>query len=272
MIKALKRFVLAACIGVMSFSSYAQSESDTQPKKVLNVGCEGAFAPFTYINDQGDITGFDIDLIKELGTHLGYDVKINVMAFDGLIPSLMVGNIDLIISGFTITDERAKKVDFSDPYYLCGMSYVLNKKDVKKYDSYEKLNGHTLCTQLAATGTNFSQKFLPKSQLKIFNAPPETYIELGNGSCVAAVHDKPVNDFFLARDTSGKFTSIEITKHINKEYYGIAVQKGNKKLLDEINRVDLSRLFGELFSALLSKFGKYKSYNRTVIAGGNSKI
>ena len=53
---------------------------------------------------------------------------------------------------------------------------------------------------------------------------------------MAAVHDKPVNDFFLARDVSGKFTSVEITQHINKEYYGIAVQKGNTKLLNEINK------------------------------------
>ncbi len=235
MIKALKNLTAAACIGLFSLSSLAQTGSDSQ-KKILNVGCEGAFAPFTYIDDEGKITGFDIDLIKELGKHLGYEVNINVMQFDGLVPSLKVGNIDLIISGFTITEERAKQVDFSDPYYLCGMSYVLNKKNAKKFDSYEKLNGETLCTQLAATGTNFSQKYMPKSRLKIFNAPPETFIELGNDSCVAAVHDKPVNDFFLARDTSGKFTSVEITQHVNKEYYGIAVQKGNAKLLKEINQ------------------------------------
>ena len=85
MFRALKKIIFAACIGVMSFSSIAAQESANQ-KKVLNVGCEGAFAPFTYINDEGNITGFDIDLIKELGKHLGYEVNINVMQFDGLIP------------------------------------------------------------------------------------------------------------------------------------------------------------------------------------------
>lgn len=217
-------------------SAYADESKNATLDKTLNVGCEGAFAPFTYIDDQGNITGFDIDLIKAIGKDLGYNVKINVMPFDGLIPSLMTGNIDLIISGFTISEERAKKVDFSDPYYLCGMSYVIEKKNAQKYDTYEKLDGHPICTQLAATGTNFTQKFLQKSKDKIFNTPPETYIELGNGSCLAAIHDKPVNDFFLTKDNSGKFTSIEIKKHIDKEYYGIAVQKGNKELLNQINK------------------------------------
>lgn len=204
-------------------------------KKVLNVGCEGAFAPFTYINDQGEITGFDIDLIKVLAEEMGYEVKINVMPFDGLIPSLMTGSIDLIISGFSILEQRAKMVDFSNPYYLCGMSYVIDKKNALIFDSYEKLDGHPVCTQLASAGTTFTQKFLKGAEDKIFNSPPETYIELGNERCVAAIHDKPVNDFFLNKDTSGRFTSIEITKNINKEYYGIAVQKGNSKLLKEVN-------------------------------------
>src|SRR5574344_977565 len=131
MIKSLK----SALIGLLGFGFLSASfTSDAADNKVLNVGCEGAFAPFTYIGDDGNITGFDIDLIKEIGKDLGYEVKITVMPFDGLIPSLKLGNIDLIISGFTISEERAKQVDFSDPYYLCGMSYVIEKRNAKEYD------------------------------------------------------------------------------------------------------------------------------------------
>ena len=232
MLKTIKKAVIATA-AVLTF---VLPQSAFAKDNVLNVGCEGAFAPFTFIGDDGKITGFDIELIKVLAKDMGYDeAKITVMPFDGLIPSLMTGGVDLIISGYTISEERAKKVDFSDPYYLCGMSYVIEKRNADKYDSYEKLDGHVLCTQLAATGTNFAQKYLKNSKLKIFNSPPETYIELGNGSCVAAVHDKPVNDYFLTKDVSGRFTSIEIKKHIDKEYYGIAVQKGNKTLLDKVN-------------------------------------
>ncbi len=237
MFKVLKILFFSVVLLGSIFSASAEEGKETSAQsKVLNVGCEGAFAPFTYIDDKGDITGFDIDFIKALGKHLGYDVKINVLAFDGLVPSLMVGNIDLIISGFTITEARAKQVDFSDPYYLCGMSYVIKKKNLKKFNSYEKLGKQTLCTQLAATGTNFAQKFLPQAKLKIFNAPPETYIELQKEGCVAAIHDRPVNDFFLTQDKSGEFTSVQVKQHVSKDYYGIAVQKGNSKLLKEINQ------------------------------------
>ena len=219
MFQALKKSVrsLAICsLAIVSSlsSAYADEANTNAQGKTLNVGCEGAFAPFTYIDDQGNITGFDIDLIKAIGKDLGYNVKINVMPFDGLIPSLMTGNIDLIISGFTISEERAKKVDFSDPYYLCGMSYVIEKKNAQKYDTYEKLDGHPICTQLAATGTNFTQKFLQKSKDKIFNTPPETYIELGNGSCLAAIHDKPVNDFFLTKDKPESIEAIHTSKRV----------------------------------------------------------
>ncbi|MGN1280899.1 MAG: transporter substrate-binding domain-containing protein [Succinivibrio sp.] len=231
MFKFLRITLIYTLLSISMLSLQARAED----KKILNVGCEGAFAPFTYINDQGEITGFDIDLIKVLAEDMGYEVKINVMPFDGLIPSLMTGGIDLIISGFSILEERAKKVDFSQPYYLCGMSYVIDKKNASKFDTYEKLDGQPVCTQLASAGTTFTQKFLKGAEDKIFNSPPETYIELGNERCVAAIHDKPVNDFFLTKDTSGRFTSIEITKNVNKEYYGIAVQKGNSKLLKEVN-------------------------------------
>ena len=122
MFKLLKTLITTAVMTAAVNTAVNAAETQTtaapasEDEKVLNVGCEGAFAPFTYIDDNGDITGFDIDLIKKIGEQLGYKVNINVMQFDGLIPALMVGNIDLIISGFTISEERAKKVDFSEPY------------------------------------------------------------------------------------------------------------------------------------------------------------
>jgi glutamine transport system substrate-binding protein len=231
-----RKLVLACSLCAATLCANA-ADVEQQPKKELLVGCEGAFAPFTYIDDSGNIIGFDIDLIRAIGKSLGYEnTNIRVLPFDGLIPALMTGNIDVIISGFTITPERDKKVDFSDPYYLCGLTYLVDKKDAAKYDSYEKLDGEPICLQIGTTGAMFTEKFLTKSQRKVFNSPPEAYIELGNGGCRAVIHDMPVNDFFLAKNTSDRFETIHIGRHVDKEYYGIAVREGDKHMLDEMNR------------------------------------
>ena len=205
--------------------------------KVLNVGCEGAFAPFTFIDKNGQITGFDIDLIRQIGSDLGYKVNVRVYPFDGLIPALLTDGIDVIISGFTISPERAKKVDFSDPYYLCGLTYLTQAKHAEKFKDYIKLDGEKLCVQIGTTGAMFAQKHFPNAQLRQFNSPPETYLELERGGCAAVINDMPVNDFFLSRHQDGtKFASAHIDKDVDKEYYGIAVNKNHPEMLKEINR------------------------------------
>ena len=86
--------------------------------KVLKVGSEASFAPFEF-QDEGskDYVGFDMDLVKAVGKQMGYEVQVQNVAFDGLIPALESGNIDLAISAMTITKERSEKVTFSSPYY-----------------------------------------------------------------------------------------------------------------------------------------------------------
>lgn len=204
--------------------------------KVLNVGCEGAFAPFTYVDDQGKITGFDIDLIRALGEDLGYKVNVTVFPFDGLIPALLTDGIDVIISGFTISPERAKKVDFSDPYYLCGLTYLTPAQNAERLKDFRSLDGEKLCVQIGTTGALFATKHFKNSEIVQFNSPPETYLELNKGGCSAVINDMPVNDFYLSRHKGDELASLHIDKDIDKEYYGIAVSKNHPEMLKEMNR------------------------------------
>ena len=178
------------------------STADVAAKETLKVGCEGGFAPFTYIDDRGVLTGFDVDLIRMMGKKMGYDeVEITVYPFDGLIPALMTDNFDLIISGFTISEERAKRVDFSDPYYRCSLTYLVKKEHAQELAKIESLKDKTVCTQIGTTGAMYIEKALPGINLKQFNSPAESYIELQNDGCVATLNDRPVNDYFIV--TSG---------------------------------------------------------------------
>ena len=236
MFRFIKITFLSLC--ALMLSAYAAENSQTAPeqgRKVLEVGCEGGFAPFTYIDDKGTLVGFDVDIIRIIGKSLGYDVKITVYPFDGLIPALITDNIDLIISGFTISEERAKKVDFSEPYYLCNLTYLINKENESKYKKYQDLDGTEVCVQLGTSGAMYVKETLPKAKLRQFNSPAETYLELQNHGCSAVINDRPVQDFFLTQSQDKSIISKDVGAD-HKEYYGIAVNKGNQKLLGEINR------------------------------------
>ena len=167
---------------------------------------------------------------------MGYTVDMKGYPFDGIIPTLITNNIDLIISGFTISPERAKRVDFSDPYYRCGLTFLTMKDEAEKYNSFDKIANAEICVQIGTTGALYLQKTLKDPDLKQFNTPPETYLELQNGGCDVVVNDRPVNDFFLAQNPKNKdiVASHDITAAQN-EYYGIAVRKGNTELLNLIN-------------------------------------
>ncbi len=229
-----RKHALACAVALALLGTATLAQANTRDK-VLHVGCEGAFAPFTYIDDAGKITGFDIDLIRQLGKDMGYKVEVQVYPFDGLIPALLTDSIDVIISGFTISEERAKKVDFSDPYYLCGLTYLVKDEDKSKFTDYTKLDGQDVCVQIGTTGAMFVQKHLKKAKIKQFNSPPETYLELGNGGCKAVVNDMPVNDFFLAKHKASGISSMHIDRDVDKEYYGIAVNKNHPEMLKVMN-------------------------------------
>lgn len=228
----------------------APSTAPASHDKVLRVGCDAAFAPFTYTDDKGQLIGFDVDLIKAIAEEMGYTIDMKGYPFDGIIPTLMTNNIDLIISGFTISPERSERVDFSDPYYRCGLTFLVKNEDAKKFDDFDDLSKAEICTQIGTTGALYLQKTLKNAKLKQFNTPPETYLELQNGGCDVVVNDRPVNDFFLTQHPENKKSvkSVDI-KAAQSEYYGIAVAKGNTKLLNLINE-GLDRLVEN------GKFGK----------------
>src|SRR6056297_4099983 len=89
--------------------------------KVYRVGTSAGFPPFEYV-ENGEIVGFDMDLIKEIGKEMGFEVEIIDIAFDSLIPAIVSGNLDIAASGMTIRPDRAKVVSFSDPYWTADQS------------------------------------------------------------------------------------------------------------------------------------------------------
>ena len=133
----LVMMMLTACAMLLTGCGGEKKEA---AEKVLRVGTEPSFAPFEFQKEGSkEFTGFDIDLVRAVGKQMGYKVEVQNMGFDALIPALSAGNIDVAIAGMSITDERKKVVEFSDPYYTSGLIIMVNKdnNDIKTLKDLE---------------------------------------------------------------------------------------------------------------------------------------
>ncbi|AZR72041.1 hypothetical protein BBF96_00700 [Anoxybacter fermentans] len=204
----------------------------TSNKSVLKVGSDISYPPFEYVDEKtGEFMGFDIDLIRALGKEMGYEVEIINAAWEGIIPGLINGNYDLIISAMTITDERAQAVNFSDPYFTAGQVIVV-RKDNEEIKEPADLKGKVVTVQIGTTGQFAAEKIEGIKEIKKFNTTPEALQELRNGSADAAVVDLAVGELYVKEHPDAKI----VGKPFTVEYYGIAVKKGNEKLLKEVNK------------------------------------
>ena len=123
----MKRLKVLAfvCIIVMSVAFLA----GCQTKKTLVVGTEATFAPFEFTDDKNNIIGFDIDVINYVAKELGEKIEIKNTPFETLVESLGAKQVDIVIAGMTITEERAEKVLFSKPYYNAYQVIVVREGD-----------------------------------------------------------------------------------------------------------------------------------------------
>lgn len=218
---------------VTGCGSSQETAQKSENVKVLRVGTEPAFAPFEFQKEgSNEFTGFDMDLIRAIGTKLGYKVEIASMGFDALIPALNSGNIDVAIAGMTITDERKKVVVFSDPYYTSGL-IVMVKKDDASIKSFNDLEGKRIAVQIGTTGADKAAE-VKNAQVTAFNDNTAAAMELKNGGADAVINDSPVLKYYLQQ--GGSADAKIVGDVMNSEQYGIAVKKGNDKLAAEINK------------------------------------
>ena len=120
--------MLTACCLMAGCGGKDEKKSAAPAEKILRVGTEPSFAPFEFQKEGSkELVGYDIDIINAVGKKMGYKVVISSMGFDGLIPALQAGNLDIAISGMTITEDRKKAVSFSDSYYTSGLNILVNK-------------------------------------------------------------------------------------------------------------------------------------------------
>lgn len=224
---------LAGCGGTKTPNAPAQNGSGSantaSSENVLKVGSDIAYAPMEYMNTQQQPEGFDVDLMNAIGKDLGYQVKFESGTFDGLIPALNSGKFDAIISSMTITEERAKTVQFTNRYFQATQSIAVKQGSPIKSEADFK--GKKIGVQLGTTGQDAVEKMGLTPQK--YETAPDALNDLINGGIDVAVIDSPVVAYFIKQNPDKKI--VTIPGNFDQEYYGIAVKQDHKALADQMN-------------------------------------
>lgn len=217
----IKTFALASCIGLgMTLGSMAAAQT-------VKVATDPSFVPFEMLDQEtGEMTGFDMDIIRELAERAGFEYDLNTMDFNGIIPAVQTGTVDIAIAGITITDERAQVVDFSDPYYDSGLQ-ILVGADQDAVETVDDLAGMKIGTKIGSTSFDYLTENLGDSAtITPYPGSSDMYMALLGGSVDAVFYDAPNVAYFAKTRGEGR---VKVVGPLYEgQQYGIAFVKGSE--------------------------------------------
>lgn len=224
---------LAGCGGAGQDSSAAGSAPAADSNTVV-IGTNPTFPPFEYQDEKGEMEGFDLDLLRAIGEEEGFSVEFKSLSFESLVGAVKSGEIDGIAAGMSITPERLEQLNFAGPYMDASLGiYVANdNKEIKDVDS---LKGKVVAAQSGTTGAEEVQALADDKKIgeaKLLEDYNMCFMELGNGGADALIIDVPVAEAYMAEH---KDEVKMVGEPYVADYYGIAIGKDNKELVDKIN-------------------------------------
>lgn len=247
--KAMALILLALLI--FSFAACGGSEEGEVTK--ITVASDCTWPPMEFINKDKEIVGFDIDLIKAIGEATGVEIDVKNTAWDGIFAGLGNGNYDAVISSVTITEDRQKTMDFSSPYINAGQVIIV-QKSTSGVTTLDDLDGKKVGAQIGTTGAIEVGKY-DTLTLKTYDELGLAVADLANGRIDAVVADTPIAASYALQNDEYKGKLQIVGEPFTDEYYGIAVKKGNDRILsvleEGLQKVKEEGLLDELRSQWL---------------------
>lgn len=228
-----KKVLVFLLVGVLFVTGTVFAASTLEKIKKtgkLKVALNATFPPFEFFdNDKKEYMGFDIDVAHAIAEELGVEAEIINTAWDGIIPGLLSKQYDVIISAMTITEERAKKVTFSDPYYYAGQIIVL-REDQETIENPENLSGKKVGVQIGTTG-DFAVSEIEGTEVVRYDTIDLAIAALQNKNIDAVVSDAPTMASYVKAKEGIKLSGDIFTT----EEYGIAMRQEDTELHEAVN-------------------------------------
>ena len=231
-----KVIALTLLAGLISVSGAVQADKldDIQKAGVVKIAVFDSNPPFGFVDPQTKkLVGYDVDIAEAIGKALGVKVELRATNPANRIPLLTSQKVDLIAANFTITDERAKQVNFSIPYFATGQKFIARKGVLKTPEDIKALRiGADKGTVQEIT----LREHYPTAKVISYDDTPLAFAALRNGNVQAITQDDAKLVGLLANVPDAQKAEFEISPFsITKEYQGVGVPKGEDRLTQKIN-------------------------------------
>jgi polar amino acid transport system substrate-binding protein len=233
--RRLVNFASAAAIIALAGFSGALAQD-----KVVRIGTEGAYPPFNFIDQTGQLAGFDVEIGLALCEKMKVKCELVAQDWDGIIPALVAGKYDVIIASMFITDERKKVVSFTDPYYTAAMTHVVAKGTAPTEFTDAALSGKAVGAQSSTTQADYIQKNYPSADIRLYKTQDEANLDMANGRL-----DVMVGDFLPMYDWTTKSEDGKCCELVGEaitdpafvgEGVGMAVRQEDNELRENLNK------------------------------------
>lgn len=232
-------FILSAALILSAGCANSEQPAgngDQTEKQKLVMGLDDTFAPMGFRNEKGELIGFDIDLANEVAKRMDVIIEFQPIDWTMKETELNSGNIDLIWNGYTITDERKEKVNFTTPY-LENSQLIITLAD-SEVNTKSDLAGKNVAVQAessALDAVNAEPDFVASvNEIVEFSTNNEAFMDLEAGRSDAIVVDEVLARYYMKQNGQEKYKVLG--DNFGDEEYAVGVRKADTELLNNVNK------------------------------------
>lgn len=216
--------MLAGCNNSSAPTESAEADTASEAPLDLKIATESSFKPFSYTDAEGNLIGYEIELVNALCEEMNAKCEVISQDWDGLIPGLNAQKFDAAIAGMSIRPERKEVVDFSDPYFHSGIILIGKKGDDISVD---ELAGQPIASQRSTVSSQYLQNEHDDADIKLYDTQDNAYLDLTSGRVRALMSDKVVGVDWLKTEAGQEYEIKGDEISTDDDAMGIAFRKGD---------------------------------------------
>jgi L-cystine transport system substrate-binding protein len=228
----LLRLAAAATLLAAGAASAADLLDEVKQRGALRIGVEGTYPPFNHRDEQGKLTGFDVEIAEALANKLGVKPQFTTTEWSGLLAGLQAGKYDVIVNQVAATDKRRETFDFSEPYVVSSPQLIVRSNETRKLATPADLKGKKIGV---GQGSNYADmaKQIEGAEVKVYPGAPEYLQDLATGRIDVALNDSLLIPY-LAQKTKLPVKAGAPLGQVERN--AIPFRKGNPKFKQAIDQ------------------------------------